>query len=316
MTVLEILKRTSEYFTKHGVESPRLNIEHLTAKVLGCGRMDLYMQFDRTLEEAQLETLRALVRRRITGEPLQHLLGDVEFLGQVFLSDARALIPRPETELLVELILRRYGPEGALQKKRRPKAVPLGEAPPVPEQAATDPGETRAHPPVRLLDVAAGSGVIALSLARHWPGAEVTATDISPEALALASANAQQLGLGGQVRFLQGDLYAALPGGDAPYAGIAANLPYIPSGDLPGLQREVQFDPVLALDGGADGLDLVRRLVAGAPPRLEALGWLALEIGIGQGEAVAALLREAGFSEVEVVEDYNEIGRFVFGRMA
>src|SRR5262245_22440206 len=110
MTVLELLKRTSEYFQKHGIESPRLNIDLLTAKILGCGRMDLYLQFDRELQEEDLAKLRELVRRRVTGEPLQHLLGDVEFLGLTFNSDSRALIPRPETELLVETLLRRFSP--------------------------------------------------------------------------------------------------------------------------------------------------------------------------------------------------------------
>lgn len=308
MTVLELLKRTSEYLQKHGIESPRLNIEHLTARVLGCGRMELYLQFDRVLYEDELAKLRELVKRRVAGEPLQHLLGDVEFLGQTFLCDARALVPRPETELLVETLLRRYAPPDALKGAFKPMAAPAT-APP-------EDAPTQFLPAVRLLDIATGSGVIALSLAKHWPGAEVTATDISPAALAMARENAEKLGLAAKVRFLEGDLLAALPPGEPPFRGMVANLPYIPTGELPELQREVQFDPAQALDGGEDGLELVRRLITQSPAHLEAGGWLALEIGHDQGETVKQLALEAGFARAEVVPDYNGIGRFVIAELA
>jgi release factor glutamine methyltransferase len=309
MTVLELLKKTSEYFQQKGIESPRLNIDLLVAKILGCGRMDLYMQFDRELYEDELDKLRELVRRRVNREPLQHLLGDVEFMGLTFLCDARALVPRPETELLVDTLLRKFSPLKGPRKKPKTKVIPLGETS-APEEEATA-AEKVAFAPTRLLDLCTGSGVIALSLAHHWPGAEVTATDLSPEALALAGENAVKLGL--KPRLLQGDLYAALPDGDPRYDGIVSNPPYIPSGELPGLQREVQFDPALALDGGGDGLDLIRRIVAEAPQHLVPGGWLALEVHHDQGPAVADLLRGAGFDAVEVVEDYSGIGRFVMG---
>ena len=312
MTVLELLKRTSEYFLKHGVENPRLNIDLLTAKILGCGRMDLYLQFDRELHEEELERLRDLVRRRVTGEPLQHLLGDVEFLELTFNSDSRALIPRPETELLVETLLRRFSPLQGLRKKPKTRAVPLGEtAPPAVVDAETD--ARAAYPRVRLLDLATGSGVIALSLAHHWPGAEVTATDASIEALALAGENAAKLALAERVRFLAGDLFAALPAGEPRFHGIVSNPPYIPSGELPALQREVKFDPALALDGGADGLNLIRRLIDQAPSHLLPGAWLALEIHHDQAARVQDLLQQAGFTGIEVVLDYNDIERFVIG---
>ena len=224
-TVLEVITSTTDYFRRNGVESPRLNIEHLLAHVLGKKRMDLYMEFDRALDDAALDPLRGLVKRRAAGEPLQHLLGTVEFCGHVLGCDARALIPRPETEELCE------------------KIIAGGVA-------------------ARVVDVGTGTGAIALTLALAWPAAQVDALDVSPDALALARENATRLALAERVRFHHSDLLAAL---DGSCDVLVANLPYIAADELVSLGREVQRDPRLALDGGPDGLRLIERLADEAP---------------------------------------------------
>lgn len=272
MTVLEVIQSATGYLQKNGVEDARLNAEHLLAHALGRKkRLDLYLEFDRPLSDAERAPLRDLVRSRSQGVPLQHLLGTAEFHGRVFKSDARALIPRPETEQLVEL---------AAGRIRDPRA--------------------------RILDVGTGSGVIAITLALDHPKASVTATDVSADALALASENAAALSA--TVEFLEADL---LPPGDARFGLIIANLPYIPSAEIPALSREVQRDPLSALDGGPDGLDLVRRLIADAPARLEENAVMLLEIGHNQAASVAELFGARGYREIATHRDYSGIERFV-----
>lgn len=257
VTILELIQKTTPFFEKAGVPTPRLDIEILLAHVLGLRRMDLYVQFERTLTEPELDRLRPLVKRRAAREPLQHVVGTVEFCGVTLASDRRALVPRPETEILVERALALLPSEGA----------------------------------AAVLDVGTGTGAIALALLAARPMWNAVATDISPDALALARENAARAKLEARVEFREGDLLAALKEGEG-FDLVAANPPYIPSGALAGLQAEVRdHDPHIALNGGADGLDLVRRLVAATPKALKPGGWFLLEIGHDQATAVAGLLK-------------------------
>lgn len=278
MTVLEVLQSTTLYFKKREVESARLNAEHLLAHALGKKRIELYLEFERPLAEAELVPLRDLVRRRGQGEPLQHLLGTVEFCGHTFLCDKRALIPRPETEELVELLTADFG-----------SLIANG----------------------RILDVGTGSGVIALSLAAKFPQAEVDAVDASDDALALAHENAARAGLAERVQFHRSDLLLYV---NHVYDLIVANLPYVPAGDRPTLSREVRRDPESALFGGNRGDETIRRLITDAPPHLQAGGLLALELGLGQAEALSGFLAENGYHDIIPRQDYAGVTRFLFAR--
>jgi release factor glutamine methyltransferase len=276
MTLLEVLQTTTDYFKKRGVESSRLNAEHLLAHALKRKRIELYLEFERELTEAELAPLRELVRRRGGGEPLQHLLGTVEFAGQVFRCDKRALVPRPETEQLVELLKLRIE-----------------------------------HGQSKILDVGTGSGVIALSLATGFPEAKVTATDISEDALSLARDNAERLGLTSRMEFRHGDLLTDL---EQAYDLIVANLPYVAAGDRATLSREVGHDPEVALFGGERGDEIVRKLIESAPSHLAANGLLVLEVGVGQADDLAAFMATKNYHDIETHRDYAGVLRFLFGR--
>ena len=274
-TLLEVLQASSLFFQKNGIESARLNAEHLLAHRLACKRLDLYMQFDRPLDEKELEPLREQVKKRAQGVPLQHLLGTAEFFGRSFLCDARALIPRPETEQLVEWVLK--------SAIRNPQSA--------------------------ILDVGTGSGVIALTLAAELPEATVHAIDISPDALALARENAGRLDLDRRVDFQQGDLFEKT---DGLYDLIVANLPYIARDEIPGLAREVQHDPRCALDGGPVGVEILLRLIAGATTHFCPAGRLALEIGHDQSARLSDALARNGYHDIECKTDHQGVVRFLF----
>jgi release factor glutamine methyltransferase len=275
--LLEVLQSTTAYFEKHKIESPRLNAEHLIAHVLNLSRLELYLEFECKLNENELARLRELVKRRCQGEPLQHLLGTVEFCAQTFAIDKRAMVPRPETEELVELVI----------------------------------AETGNRKPEKILDVGTGSGVIGLSLAAKFPEAKVCATDISQDALALAHENAERLGLTEQVQFQESDLLECLP---ERFDLIVANLPYISMQDRHQLSREVLHDPEVSLFSGDGGDELVRKLIEQTLAHLNPGGLLALEIGINQAEGLIDFLRQKNYHDIGSKKDYSGITRFLLAR--
>jgi release factor glutamine methyltransferase len=278
MTVLEVLQSTTGYFQKHNIDSPRLNAEHLLAHVLGRKRIDLYLEFERRLQESALMPLRELVKRRGSGEPLQHLLGTVEFCGRTFRCDKRALVPRPETEQLVELLISHFKSETGYS---------------------------------RMIDVGTGSGVIALTLAAEFPKAEIVGADISQDALMLAHENAERLGLADRVQFLQSNLLESV---QPDFDVIIANLPYVSTEDRQNLSLEVLHDPEVALFAGERGDELERQLIAQAPAWLRPGGMLAMEIGIGQSETLMAVLAAKNYRDIWTEKDYSGVIRFLFAR--
>jgi release factor glutamine methyltransferase len=226
LKILDLIHRTADYFAKQGVPSPKLQIESLLAHVLRMPRMQLYLDFERVLSPAELDALRPLVKRRADGEPLQHILGETGFLGLTLACSPDALIPRPETEVLVDRVTEALGP----------------------------------RPSGHLVDVGTGTGAIALALASALPAWRISATDVSPAALTLARLNQSRHPETSRVEFIEADLLGPL----TPEA-VVANLPYLTDTEMENLPSEVRRDPPLALRGGSDGLDLVRSLIAGLP---------------------------------------------------
>ncbi len=279
-TVGTILAWTCEFFASRNLDTPRLDAEVLLAHVLDCRRIELYTRHDRPLDLGERESMRALVRRRVGGEPVAYLVGEREFWSLPFASDHRALIPRPETEVLVEECLAPYrgGPD----------------LPPV-------------EPPRRVADIGTGSGVIAVVLARELPGApRIWAVDNDMAALALARQNVERYDLTGRVELRCGELLEAVRR-DGPFDLVAANLPYVRESDLDRLPREVrEHEPRQALDGGPDGLRLVRLLLAQAACLLDSPGRLVLELGDGEqvDEVVQIATSQHGFHGAVVRDDY------------
>jgi release factor glutamine methyltransferase len=274
VTILEVINKTTPYFEKQGIESPRLTIELLLAHLLKKKRLQLYMEFEKDLDETALEALRGMVKRRVAGEPLQYITGETEFCGLKLMVDKRVLIPRPETELLVEVVAGRLKGEDGERKEV-----------------------------AKIVDVGTGSGCIAIALAKRLPGAEITAIDVSAEALEVARGNAALHQTEKNIRFLESDLLQNLPGSLRADV-IVSNPPYIADGELAKLPKEVRdFEPVRALAAGEDGLKVIRRLVMDARRILSPSGFMALEIGAGQRAAVEEFFGQQGYDAVEVVKD-------------
>lgn len=283
-TIQDILTSGTAYLEARGIEGARHSMQSLMVHVLGCNRTWLYLHYEDPLSEEKLVPLRELLKRRGKGEPLQHLLGSTEFYRREFRTDSRALIPRPETEELVEF---------ALQMAPRRQGM-------------------------RVLDMGCGSGIIgitlALELAKQQP--EVVMADISEAALSLTLENAAALEA--KVKTYRSDLFTAW---DTPAEGavqppdlfnlVLANLPYVPEREA--VSAEVQHDPATALYGGADGLDIVRRFVKDALPHLADRALVMLEVGHDQGEATRALMEELGYTQTRVLTDMSGKPRFPMG---
>jgi release factor glutamine methyltransferase len=277
-TVLEIIKKTTDFFAGKGIEGPRLNAELLIGHALGLKRMQLYLQFERVLADAELDKIRPLVRRRGAREPLQYILGETEFSGLKIKVDVRALIPRPETELLVERVT---------------AACPV--------------------PPARVLDLGTGSGAIALALAKAFPGARVTAVDASDAALDLARENAVATGLSERLTILRSNWFQQLDAGER-FELVVANPPYLSVAEVGEAAPEVrQHEPLSALTpaGGNALTDLVS-ILEGAPAFLAPGGLLALETAIHQHAELLPRLQAAGFVRIESQRDLTDRDRFVF----
>lgn len=276
-TILKVLQWTQKRFAERGLRTPRLDAEVLLAHLLRRDRVSLYTHFDQPLAKEELGAFRELIKRRLGGEPVAYLVGKQEFWSLSFAVDPRVLIPRPETEGLVEAVL----------------SLLAGRAAPT------------------VADIGTGSGAIAVAVAHERPDARVLAVDRSAEALAVARENA--LAHGAAVEFLEGDLLAPLSG-RGPFDVIASNPPYIAEGDFPSLPPEVRREPRGALLSGPDGLDAIRRLVADAKSLLAPGGALALEVGAGQAQAVASLLTAGGYLAIEAKKDLAGIERVVIGK--
>ncbi len=282
-TVARLLEWTSGHFASKGNDSPRLEAEILLAQAMGCKRIELYVRHEEIPGEEVRDRFRGLVRRRASGEPVAYLVGHKEFFSLDFLVSPAVLIPRPDTETLADQALR--------DLKAR---------------ALTSP---------RALDLGTGSGCLAIVLAKLVPALNVTAVDLSPEALAIAEQNARRNKVESRVQFLNGDLFSPLKDGDR-FDLVVSNPPYIPSGDIAGLEPTVRdFEPKSALDGGPDGFDFYKRIFGDAPKYLQPQGRVMVEVGIDQAETVASMAREKGFVQVSIAADMGRIPRVVVGRL-
>lgn len=280
-TVLKVLEWTTSRFQRAGLAAARLEAQILLAHTLQCNRVSLYTNYDQPLAADELARYRALIQRRLAGEPVAYLVGEQEFWSLLFYVDDAVLIPRHDTETVIEVILDL-----------------------LPDRQAA----------LAIADIATGSGAIAVTLAKELPKAQVVATDLSPRALAMAARNAERNGVAARVHARQGDLLACLAAGER-FDVLVSNPPYVRSGDIEALSAEVRHEPHQALDGGPDGLSVLARLIAAAPGHVAPGGWLVLEHGFDQAEDVARLIADTGaFGATELRRDLGGNARVTWAR--
>ena len=277
-TVLKLLQWTTDYFQKNNVPEPRTSAEALLAHVLTEDRLFLYLNYDRPMETSELTAYRACIKRRLGGEPNQYITGLQEFWSLPLRVSPDVLIPRPETEVLVEAVL---------------------------EFLDT------ADPNVNILDLGTGSGAIAIALARELPAVRIVAADLSMAALRLAQENAKSNQVDERILFVQGDMFGAIPGGSQKFTVVVTNPPYVSDAEILDLPREIRdFEPHHALEGGPDGLTAIRHIIAEAPTVLSQAGALIMEMGADQAESVSALVTDSQrYESHRIIKDYSGLDR-------
>ncbi len=279
-TVLELLNLTTNFFEQKGIDSARLNAELLLAEILKCKRLDLYLTFDKPVKEEEVNSYREFVKRRGNREPLQYILGHVEFYGMTFFIDKNVLIPRQETEILIETVLNQTDKEANLN----------------------------------ILDIGTGSGIIAVSLAHHLPNAKVIAIDKSSEAISIAKKNAENHNVVPRITFLETDILNSTLKSDEKFDLIVSNPPYVSQKEFSTLQKEITgHEPDFAVTDFSDGLTFYRKIIETSPRYLNEKAKVFFEIGAGQSEQVKVIFEENDFTSVQIWKDYGNIDRVVKG---
>ena len=289
MIIREAITQSAAFLKSAGIETPSLDASLLLAHALNTGREALAAKGTEELSEEALAALRAFLDRRANGECVAYITGKKEFFALEFLVNSHVLVPRPDTETLVEAAIAIINGQKA--------------------------GFTMAANTIHVLDLCTGSGAVAVSLKHEMPQLEVYAADISAEALQIAKTNAQRLLSGAQIHFYHGDLYDALPPSASPFDIIVGNPPYVPADEIKTLSAEVQNEPRLALDGGKDGLEIIRRIIDGAHGNLRRGGTLLLEAAPYQMEKIAGLLENRGFRDIKLYKDMSGQKRVIGGRV-
>jgi len=280
ITVLESINLSTQYLAQKGIESPRMNSELLLADILNCKRLDLYLSFERPLSEDEMKKYRECIRRRGNFEPLQYVIGKVEFYGLELKVSPSVLIPRPETELLVENVLNQFSKDQRLI----------------------------------ILDIGSGSGNIAIALAVHLPQSKIVSTDISEEALLIAKENSERHGVSERIKFVRHDILRNDLNNFPMFDIVVSNPPYVSKKNYSTLQKEIKnFEPAIAITDEGDGYTFYREISAKASVKLKENGKLFFEIAQGQSEVVVEFMTKNNFKNIGVTKDYQNIDRVIFG---
>ena len=282
LTVLEAIQLSTDYLAKKGIESPRTNAELLLAEILQCTRLKLYLTFDRPLNDLEKEKYREFIQRRGKYEPLQYITGKVEFFGMEFIIKPNVLIPRPETEFIIEAIIAKHDKSSN----------------------------------IKILDIGCGSGIIPVALAKYFPNAEILTLDINEDAISCAKENAEKHGLLNSISFEMLDILSEDSGSKlGEYNLIVSNPPYVPELEFQSLQKEIlEFEPKEAVTDFSDGLTFYKRIAALCKKNLISGGFLYLEIGKGQSDSIKNILEKNNISDIEIVKDLQNIDRIIFGK--